>query len=147
MTTQTLYNTDFYAWIQEQATFLRQEELEKLDLPNLLEEIEDMARSQRRELTSRLTVLIAHLLKWQIQVEHQSRSWAGTIRTQRREINLLLRDSPSLRREIPDHIVDAYPGACDIAIQETGLLNPHFPPTCPYTIQQILDPDFFPASP
>lgn len=146
MAAATLYNTDFYAWAQEQATILRHEELEKLDLPNLIEEIEEMSRRERRELTSRLIVLIAHLLKWQLQVEPRSRSWAGTIRHQRHEIDLLLNDSPSLRREVPDRIVTAYPLACDIAQQEMGLLSPNFPVTCPYSEQQILDKEFLPGA-
>ena len=139
MTTQTLYNIDFYAWLQEQAALLRQEELEKLDLPNLIEELEAMSKSQRRELTNRLVVLLTHLLKWQYQYDHRSRSWAGSIRHQRYEISLLLRDSPSLRRLLPDHIVEAYPRACTVAVEEMGLLNPNLPATCPFTLHQILD--------
>jgi hypothetical protein len=142
--TTTLYDTDFYAWTQEQASLLRAEEVEKLDLSNLLEEIEAMGQRERRELTSRLTVLIMHLLKWQYQPEHRSKSWASTLRHQRYELALLLDDSPSLRRELPERIALVYPRACANAIGETGLLA--LPTVCPYTSEQILDEDFLPQS-
>ena len=144
--TQTLYHQDFYAWTQQQAALLQTEELEKLDLPNLIEEIEAMGKSQRKEVRSRLTVLLMHLLKWQFQPEHQSRSWANTIRTQRREIDLELEDSPSLRREVPEMIGKAYPRARSAAIEETGALSSSaFPATCPWSVEQILDAEWLPT--
>lgn len=142
----TLYNTDFYTWTQEQATLLRNEELERLDAPNLIEELEAMGRRERRELLSRLTVLITHLLKWHIQPDLRSRSWQNTIRPQRRDIAFLLDDNPSLRRLFTELVEQAYPYARADAINETGLLAPHFPDTCPYTEAQILDSDFFPTA-
>jgi hypothetical protein len=141
----TLYETDFYAWTQQQAALMRNEELERLDLPNLIEEIEAMGRRERRELTSRLKILLTHLLKWQFQPDLQSRSWRNTINSQRAEISDLLADSPSLRPELAACIATAYPRACHQAQAETGLLAPPFPATCPYAPDQILDADFFPT--
>jgi hypothetical protein len=142
----TLYETDFYAWTQQQAALMRGEELEQLDLPNLIEEIEAMGRRERRELVSRLKVLLMHLLKWHFQPDQQSRSWRNTINHQRDEIRDLLDDSPSLRAELEASIASAYPRACQLAQEETGLLSPRFPTTCPYTPEQILNADFFPES-
>lgn len=145
-----LYETDFYAWTQEQAALLRAEELEKLDLANLIEEIEAMGRRDRRELSSRLIVLLMHLLKWQYQPtlhgHAQPSSWLRTIHTQRRKLELLLLDSPSLRRELPDHLEYAWPRACADASRETGLSLVTFPATCPYTMEQILDATYLPAA-
>lgn len=145
----TLYNTDFYIWAQTQANLLRTEELEKLDLPNLIEEIEAMALRDRRELVNRLIILLMHLLKWQYQPARsgrsQPRSWLNTIVTQRNQIELVLEDSPSLRNEIPAMIVKAYPRACKATVRETNLPASTFPPACPYDIDQILDDDFFPG--
>jgi len=142
------YETDFYAWTRQQAALLRAEELETLDLPNLAEEIESMGISQRKEITSRLIVLIMHLLKWQYQpASHdrpQPRSWLNTITIQRQEIELVLRGSPSLRRELPEHIAYAYPRARTRAHQETRIALNTFPIACPYTQEQILDDFFFP---
>lgn len=147
--TETLYETDFYAWTQHQAALLRAEEIETLDLANLAEEIESMGISQRKEITSRLIVLIMHLLKWQYQpAPHgrtQPRSWLNTITTQRQEIELVLRDSPSLRRQLPEHIAYAYPRARTRAHQETRIALKIFPETCPYTEDQILSDAFLPS--
>jgi hypothetical protein len=147
--TPTLYKTDFYAWVRQQANFLRSEELEKLDLPNLIEELEAMSLRDRRELTGRLMVLLMHLLKWHYQpTPHgraQPRSWLNTITTQRHKIELLLEDSPSLRRELEERLAYAYPRTCLQASQETSLDLVTFPATCPYTPAQILDDAFFPS--
>jgi hypothetical protein len=141
-----LYERDFYAWTQEQAALLRNEEYAELDLSNLIEEIEAMGRRDRRELTSRLTVLLMHLLKWQHQTgQHgRSRSWQNTIDTQRAEIELILRDSPSLHSELEEHIEYAWPKACRAAARETRLPLSIFPTTCTYTSEQILDADWLP---
>lgn len=144
-----LYQTDFYAWTKEQTALLQAEKFEKLDLPNLAEEIEAMGASQRKELSSRLIVLIMHLLKCQYQPNPhgraQPRSWRSTILTQRYEIELVLRASPSLRRELPEEIVYTYGRARKRAAAETGLGLTTFPANCPYTLEQILDEDFFPS--
>ena len=144
MTTAT-YATDFYAWTQEQASLLRTEALEKLDLPNLAEEIEAMGRSQRSQLANRLRVLVMHLLKLHYQPDHSSKSWLRTIREQRRRLELLLLNNPSLRREAPDWLVYAYARACSDAAEETGLALSVFPDDCPWTIEQILDLNWLPA--
>jgi hypothetical protein len=144
MPAPTLYETDFYAWTQMQADRLRGEEFENLDLPNLIEELEAMGRRERRELISRLTVLITHLLKWQYQPDMRSKSWQNTIRVQRRDIQAVLNDSPSLRATLSDFIALAYLAARTDAIEETGLLSPVFPETCPYSGEQILDNAFLP---
>ncbi|MFN8488358.1 MAG: DUF29 domain-containing protein [Caldilineaceae bacterium] len=99
--TQTLYQQDFYAWTQQQAALLQAEELEQLDLPNLMEEIEAMGISQRNEITSRLIVLLMHLLKLRYQQRRHTNSWRKTIRTQRRNIEIVLQSSPSLWLSCP----------------------------------------------
>ena len=144
--TATLYETDFYAWTKEQALLLRSEEIEKLDLSNILEEIEAMGQRERRELTSRLIVLIMHLLKWQFEPENRSKSWTNTIRHQRTEIELLLEDSPSLRRELSERVIMAYPRALSAASEETGLSATLFPAENPYTAEQILNEAFLPEA-
>ena len=80
------YEDDFYAWTVEQARLLRSGEFSELDIENIAEELESMGRSDKREIESRLSVLLAHLLKWQLQVGLRSRSWSGTIREQREHI-------------------------------------------------------------
>ncbi len=143
--TQTLYRTDFYAWTQQQAELLQAEEFERLDLPNLVEEIEAMGISQRNEVTSRLVVLLMHLLKLQYQKRTHTNSWRTTIRTQRRDIEIVLDSSPSVRRLVPDLVAYAYPRARKDAAAETGLAPAMFPPDCPWTVEEILDADWLPG--
>mgnify|MGYP001191749395 CR=1 FL=1 len=137
-----LYETDFHAWAQRQAALLRQGNYEQLDAQHLLEEIEDMAGSQRRALASRLQVLISYLLKWEHQPELRSRSWMATIRVQRAEIADLLVDNPSLRPQLAMFVERAWPKAREFAWAETGLPLAAFPVECSYAVEQILDPSF-----
>ncbi len=133
-----LYDQDFYQWTQEQAALLKAGALAQLDIENLVEEIESMGKSQKRELYSRLTVLIMHLLKWDYQPEMQCGSWKNTILTQRREIKFLLKDNPSLNRIVSDTVHMVYSDSVEAASVETGLPKSIFPETCPYSIEQIL---------
>ena len=147
MTTLThskLYDTDFYAWTEQQAELLRAEEFEAVDWDNLIEEIMAMGAAQRRELTSRLQVLLMHLLKWRYQPELRSKSWGYTIRNQRNELAYLLEESPSLCTLVAERVAIAYPRAVKDALEETGFLQSPFPATCPYAAEQILDEAFWP---
>ena len=91
------YDTDFHAWTQEQAQRLKDGDWQNIDVPNLVEEIEDLGKQQRQELRNRFAILIGHLLKWQFQRDRRSRSWFATIRVQRRDIDRPTEDSPSLK--------------------------------------------------
>jgi hypothetical protein len=138
------YEEDFYAWTVEQAHLLRSGDLSAIDIENIAEEIESMGRSDRRAIESRLTVLLAHLLKWQAQTDMRSASWSGTIREQRRQIQRLLRESPSLRPFVAEALSETYGDAREDAIEETGLAEGEFPAECPFTVEQVLSRDFLP---
>jgi uncharacterized protein DUF29 len=138
------YDEDFYAWTQEQARLLRSGQFSQIDVENVAEELESMGRSDKREIDSRLEVLLMHLLKWQLQVKLRSPGWSGTIREQRRRIAKLLRESPSLRPAVGQLIPEAYTEARDMAAGETGLPETMFPADCPFTPDQILAEDFLP---
>ena len=137
------YDTDILTWSERQATLLRRRAAGELvndaeiDWPNVAEEIESVGRSERRELRNRMARLQQHLLKWRYQPEHRSRSWRTTITTQRREIEALLADSPSLRATLPDVLAASYRAARDDAITETGLLD--LPENPPFTVEQALN--------
>lgn len=139
-----LYEQDFWLWTQTMAEALKSGNFSQLDLENLAEEVESLGRSDRRELQSRLTVLLMHLLKWQFQPEMRSGSWKGTLREQRRRIRAVLKDSPSLRSFLVDSVDDAYENAREQAADETGLAIAIFPASCPYAIEAILDGEFLP---
>jgi hypothetical protein len=140
------YEDDLFAWTQEQAALLRAHAVDGVDWENLAEEIESMGGRDRRELESRLTVVLLHLLKWQAQPALRGASWRKTLRTQRREIRKLLKQSPSLRREVPDLVRDAYADAVKDAIDETSLDAEVFPSSCPYAPDDILDESHLPTT-
>ena len=142
----SLYNTDFYSWIQQQVMLIRTGNTEALDLDNILEELEGMGKSEHRALSSRLDILLMHLLKWRYQPEHQSTSWRGTIEEQRFRLKRLLKDNPGLKPEIPAIIIDAYKVAKITAFRETGLPKESFPADCPWTFDRIMDNDFWPGA-
>ena len=141
----SLYETDFYAWTQEQASLLREHQWSELDLLNLIEEIESLGKQQRQELRNRLSVLIGHLLKWEYQSSMCSRSWLATIRVQRRDTLRLLKDNPSLKSYLQDVLLEAYENGKDLAMGETDLPEETFPVECPYSLTEILDNRFYPG--
>ncbi|MEI6261487.1 MAG: DUF29 domain-containing protein [Deltaproteobacteria bacterium] len=133
-----LYEQDFYQWTQEQTELMKAGALSQLDIPNLIEEIESMGRSEKRELRSRLTVLLMHLLKWDYQTDRRSGSWKSTINTQRMDIDFVLKDNPSLKHNLEIIIDETYRVARQRAADETGLPESVFPLSCPYTVEQII---------
>lgn len=139
------YDNDFYSWTQQQIDLLRSGRVAELDVEHLAEELESMGASERRELYSRINVLLMHLLKWWLQPEARSSGWIGTINEQRNELDYLLRQSPSLRRLLPDALADGYGRACRDAARETGLSRERFPAACPFTLEKVLDAEFWPG--
>ncbi|MFB2971335.1 DUF29 domain-containing protein [Aerosakkonema sp. BLCC-F183] len=140
-----LYETDFYAWTQEQAKFLRDGIWNCLDIPNLVEEIASLGKQERQELINRLGVLLGHLLKWEFQCELRSKSWLATIRSQRRRIHRLLKQSPSLKPFLPEALEEGYQDGLDLAVRETSLDYEDFPVECSYSLERVLDSEFFPG--
>ena len=145
------YQHDFHAWLGEQAALLRAGHLDALDALNLAEEIESpsrgesIGRSERHQLENRLAVLLAHLLQWQFQPALRSRSWELTLKEQRRSVERRLRLSPSLQATLEASLQEAYQDARLLAERETGLGEDCFPPACPFSLAQTLDPAFLPG--
>lgn len=138
------YDTDFYSWTQEQAGLMRAGKLSDLDIENLLEEVESMGRSEKRALECRLKVLLAHLLKWEYQPTHRGVSWQLTIKEQRKAVNRLLGDNPSLTGKLSEVIENAYSDAIDVAVRETGFREDKFPASCPWDFETVMNPAFLP---
>lgn len=140
----SLYDRDFYAWANEQATLLRAGRFDLADIGNIAEEIESMGRSEKRELVSRLSVLLLHLLKWRHQPSLRGNSWRLTIVEQRQQVRDHLNDNPSLRSHLPDALRSAYRSARNHAAIETGLGLAVFPADCPYPFDDAMREDFWP---
>jgi len=139
------YEKDFYAWLMKNAQLMREKRFADIDAEHIAEELESMGRSERRELSNRLSVLLAHLIKWQFQAVKRSKSWKNTITTQRIDIKELLNESPSLRYDIEQKIDSAYEKAKLKAEDETGIDAKIFPKNCPFSLEQIMDRNFFPS--
>lgn len=138
------YEQDFYGWTQEQAALLRAGQLNDLDITNLIEEIETMGRSEKRELQSRLMMLFVHLLKWKYQPARRGRSWILTIKGQRLNLEDVINDNPGLKPQLPDLLKNAYRMAKVEASKQTRLDESSFDKNCPWTLDQIRDAGFFP---
>ena len=140
----TPYESDFYAWANEQAALLRAGKLTAADIEHIAEEIESMGKTEKRELVSRLTVLLMHLLKWQFQSDRRGRSWKATITVQRHALTRHLKDNPSLKSNLDEAFTDAYSDALQLAIGETDLPEEAFPSQCPWSFEQMMNEDFWP---
>jgi hypothetical protein len=139
------YDHDYFAWALEQARLLREGHVSEADIAHIAEELESMGRGEKRELISRLAVLLTHLLKWQFQPSLRSRSWQLTIQEQRRKLDRHLGDNPTLASLLDQAVADAYGDALLAAQQQSGLGESAFAPVCPYAPALILDSAFLPG--
>lgn len=141
----TLYDKDFYLWIQTTTEQLKRRKFDAVDWDNLIEELETLGRSERDKLISSLKVLIAHLLKWQFQPEKRTKSWENTIFRERENIAEYLEDTPSIQQFLSaEWMAKAYNRGRRIVIKETELDEELFPKDCTYSLEQILDFEFLP---
>jgi hypothetical protein len=140
----TLYDRDFHQWTQVMADAIRSGNWADLDIENLAEELESLGRQQRQELRNRLGILLGHLLKWQLQPQHRSKSWRLTLREQRLQIRFLLKDNPSLKPYLAEAIEEGYALALLLVAKETPLEIEDLPDVCPYSLEEAIDDTFFP---
>lgn len=141
---KSTYDHDVVAWANEQAALLRAGRFDEVDIEHIAEEIEDVGKSERRELASRMAVLLMHLIKWAYQPERRGASWQRTIKEQRRAIAVHLDETPSLKVTLSDSrwVVGVWSDAVTKAIEETGAME--IPEFCPWTMEQILSAEFLP---
>jgi hypothetical protein len=139
------YDRDFYAWANEQASLLRAGRLAEADIAHIAEEIEIMGKREKRELANHLAILLLHLLKWQFQPHRQGNSWRLSIANNRDRLSSHLDDNPSLKASLPAAVSEAYRYARRDAARQTRLDEGRFPAVCPWTFEQMMDPDFWPA--
>lgn len=145
MNTQAnLYKKDFYSWTIDTVNKLKKKQFNQIDITHLMEEVESMGASERNQLQSRLEVLLMHLLKWQYQSIRRSRSWTLTIEEQRKRLKRLLAKMPSLKSCLQEEIFEAYDYAILKAAKETNLEKSTFPTELPYTLEQILNEEYYP---
>jgi len=139
-----LYTEDLYSWAYQQAQLLRDKRFDEVDWTNIIEEIEDLGRSEYRALVSAIEQLTLHLLKWQYQKEMRLPSWRNCIDKQRLQIERILEDNPSLLSQVNEIIAKGYKYGRKGASKETFMDENTFPEFCPYTWAELTDEYFFP---
>lgn len=138
------YGRDVAAWSIEQARLLRAGLFHLADVEHIADEIEDVGKSEGRELASRMAVLLAHRLKWEFQPTYRSVSWENTIREQQKKVLRRLTQTPSLRPELArtEWIEDVWGDALTAAASETGMDIASFPEICPWLLSEIVHEDW-----
>jgi hypothetical protein len=142
-----LYGEDIYAWARTTAALIRAGKWDEVDAALVAEEIEDMAASTYRAVSSAVYQILVHLLKWHYQPRRRSRSWQVSLVEHRNRVPRGVRQMRSLAMQIPAMIKAEYPAACRKASVQTGLPLTTFPETCPWTEPQVLSQDFYPDAP
>lgn len=138
------YLTDFNSWIDHTTQLLRDHRWQDIDVAHLIEEIQDLGKSEQRAIASQLTRLLMHLLKWQYQPQRRSDSWLDSITDARTQIELAIADSPSLKHYPAAQLKESYNRARRQAAKQTGLQIFEFPDECPYSLNLVLDEDWLP---
>jgi hypothetical protein len=139
-----LYEQDYYLWLEKTAKLLRDGKLSELDIPNLIEEIEDMGKSEKRAIKSNLVVILAHLLKYKYQPEKRSNSWRLTLLEHRDRLIEYFEDSPSLKLYFQEVFEQCYTKARVYAATETELPVDIFPTESPFSPEEAINPDYLP---
>ena len=139
------YDADVVVWAEEQAAHIRARRWDQLDIEHLADEIDDVGRSEIRELTRRFARLLAQWLKWVHQPDRRSGRWERALREQRKQAVRKLGAVPSLTPLLsdPDWIGDVWGDAVIDAIKETDL--DVFPEHCPWRLYDLLDPEWRPS--
>jgi hypothetical protein len=135
---------DLYGWAVQTAQLLKDKKMNEVNFDEIVEELESLGRSEKHELINRLSLVMAHLLKWQFQPNMRGHSWRYTIREQRDQAKIHWEDNPGLKGKLNEIMMKAYKVAVSKATKETGLDEKTFPQDCPYTLDQLMDETFYP---
>lgn len=140
------YGEDFHAWSADQAARLRRSRPSSIDWENIAEEIESLGKRDRRKVASDLNKILEHLIKWRYQPEKRKAGWRSSIREHRDRIERIIADSPSLSALPGEALSEEYRKARDAALDDTGLSVDRIPRRCPFSIEQVLDPAYWPEA-
>ncbi len=140
----TKYMKDFYSWAREQIKLLKKGQFDKLDVPNLIKELQTKGRCEEQEIERRLTLLLVYLLKWKHQPAKRKKSWKLMIQEERKEYGHVLKENKSLKQKLENILSNAYDLARVKAAKKSGLNINTFEITCPWVLDDITDDDFYP---
>lgn len=142
--TVNLYNEDYYLWLSHTAQLISEGKFAEVDVANLIEEIEDMGRSEKRRIESNLVIVLLHLLKYKYQPDKRTNSWKSSIREHRRRLRKAFADSLSLKRHFEEVFAECYQDGRELAADETGLPLDTFALKSPFTPAEVLNSDYLP---
>ena len=142
--TTNLYDRDYYLWLEHTARLIEEGKFSEVDTANLIEEIKDLGRSEKRAVKSNLVILLLHLLKYKYQPDKRTNSWRASIREHRRRLRDDFQVSPSLKRYFEEVFHECYQDGREQAADETGLPLDTFPTESPFTSSEVLNPDYLP---
>ena len=142
--TANLYDRDYYLWLSHTAQLIKDGKFAEIDATNLIEEIEDMGRSEQRGVESNLVIVLLHLLKYKYQSEKRTNSWKSSIREHRRRLRKAFAASPSLKQYFEQVFDECYQDGREQAADETGLTLDTFPTCSPFTPAEVLNSDYLP---
>ncbi len=143
---RTLYETDYYLWIETTFNQLDNRDTTNLDWQHLAEEIEALRIEQKRKVESYLKQLLIHLLlcrHWTDEKQNCQRGWQIEISNFRDELEFSFQ-SKTLYNYFLSRLDQVYIKARRQAIQKTGLPAEIFPVQCPFSNENILDHEYFP---
>jgi hypothetical protein len=139
-----LYESDFYAWTQEQARAIEESRWANVDVVNIAEEIRSLGRQVESEIADRCEILLSYLLKWQWLAEYPGLAWKENIDRQRQEIADLFEENPSLVEKRERFVARAYENSRRRLKYETYFFETDFPASCPFVVAQVFDTQYFP---
>jgi hypothetical protein len=142
---QQLYEIDDYLWLEETIKVLKNKDLENLDIDNLIEELESLGRSELNKVRSLLKQIIIHILLleyWQEEYDRNCSHWKGEIIAFRDDLNNSL--TTTLKNKLVQELESIYNVAVKIVSTKTGLSKNVFPENCPYSLEQLLDDNWYP---
>ncbi len=142
--TGNLYESDYYLWLEHTARLISEGKFSEVDTANLIEEIADMGRSEKKAVKSNLIIVLLHLLKYKYQPDKRTNSWKASIREHRRRLRDDFQASPSLKRYMISVFEECYQDSRELAADETGLPCDTFPLESPFTPELVLNPDYLP---
>jgi hypothetical protein len=149
-----LYERDFNRWLETTIQQIQERRFQEVDWEHLLEELVDMGKSEKRAFTSNLMVLLAHLLKLQVQADapdSMKGSWYASVIEHRARVKADLADNPSFKNFLKEAVKKAYQEARNLAIKQGRFAKfgvrqskeSEYPLECPFICDQILDDDFY----
>ncbi|PSB00753.1 DUF29 domain-containing protein [Merismopedia glauca] len=142
---KNIYELDEHLWLQETIKILKENRLNDLDVDNLIEELEDLSKKDRNRVSNFLEQIVRHILLlqyWTIEYERNQNHWRAEIQSFRTQLRKYL--TTNLHNHLTDELELIYQDGLEYVREKAGF-SVDFPQNCPYTLEQLLDKNWFPG--